>query len=688
MVGECKRRSPALHDMEIDEQFIARGVIEVVENELKNSIHIITVRRRHMNAFRSLEGILYFLRFANSQWLDCQDWRLLQDVLYLFAACWLSTLEGLQSKRQLSAHHVTNIKEVLEQLLRFAREMEQMWLSQEAAEAASSMSAPLQLRKERVDVGKVLGPIMATVLSAEECMRLDVKRVEVMTMRERQENIDETAKLHLQDRLTRWMEAHRGMGGTAYDLTHWSYEQRYPYLLSTRGTASSSMMKLSSGSAAATLTPASATSSGFPSSNAAVAPLNALPFSLMATLPSSLSSPVKGERDNGSPHAKDVGVSSPSVQPLSAAPLPSMLPSPTSAGQSFSSFPDRPSILPVSSMQTQSLQSAEFPSSFSGPFISTSQPVSDARQGGGGWGLSQAVGVSSGSSFPINPRTHQLHSTTTSPSLFYAPAPASDSSTSSSYSISAPATSSFYSPQLLQHQSGPGLFSTHTSAFQESNGHPQHPPQSPLQQLPPVLSQLSQHFSPPSIPHSLPIPLQPQLSSLAPLSSFNATLLQQLQQLQQQQLAREIAQAQVQLFTARQQLQPPLVAPYQLSSSDLSLLTLQAMYGSSLLQGPQNISSLSYPSTLMQPLPPLPPPPVSTSQPPLPSFSQSTLLSSGLLNESALQLPPSLPSPLLPFFSQPQPSQLYSQPLSLLNSFAVSSPAPLPPPPPPPPPAP
>ena len=695
MSSECKRRSPHLQDMEIDNEFIARGVIEVVENELKNSIQIITVRRRHMNAFRSLEGILYFLRFTNSQWLECSDRGLLQDVLYLFDACWLSTLEGLQSKRQLSAHHVTNIKEVLEQVLAFAKEMEQRWAGQEQVELQSIMGMG-QVRKERVDVVKAIGPIAATVMSAEDCSRLELKRLDLMSLRERQEATEESGKLHLQDRLARWMEQHRGMGGTAYDLTCWSYEQRYPYLLSTRNrvaqgathatpgpngaaphiaTAATPAISTSFSTAAASTSPralavTTVTTSSSSSSTAAAA---ALPVPVAPlTAPLSGGAPMKSEKDDVRDGMPRVALHSTAIRPSASNT------SISTAGQLPAlTLPARPPAVPISPI----------------PASSTIQPQLDATpievnsqwaelggdkggaggDGGGGRGGGGGGGAGRGSSLPppSSPSYH-LHSTMTSSSFLYTP---SGSSSLFGASLMAP-PSYFYSPQIVQTQSGPALMSTHTT-FQDTAQH--------LAQTQPPLSSSSMQQQP-SPQTSFTLPVQPSVLppwSTASSSSFSPTLLFQLQQLQQQQQQiRDIQQAQATAQVqaqAQAQIQAQVQAQAQMQAQLFSMQQQHQQQQQQTRPQPQALqqsaprmptfsnhtdlsSLLSVQSMYPQPMP-------HSSTPP--SLYSTFMQNPSLMHPSALQ--PNIPSSLSSFQAPPPPHLQSSSMPQSLSSFSPSS---------------
>ena len=590
MVGECKRRSPALHDMVIDDQFVARGVIEVVENELKNAIHIITVRRRHLNAFRALEGILYFLRFSNSAWIECAERALLQDLLFLFDACWLATLEGLQSKRQLSAHHVTNIREVLEQLLIFVREMER-WQAHDQAEARNQhvlhggaphlAGAALPQRvADRPDPAHALGPSIAALLTAEECARLDVKRLEVMSMRERQRAVEERAKLQLSDRLARWMEQHHGMGGTAFDLTHWSYEQRYPYLLSTKTKASAAD---ASGAAGA---PASATVLRSPQQVESAADGNAnevgVPLVSVFTSPT----PVSATATSMAPTSAVAGGRAPITARLSTA-IAAAPALPTS---------DPLSINPVGTVQ---------------PSFTAAQPPPTTSDWTGSEGGAGRV--------PPSSSDYRLQSTSMSSSFLYAPSAVLSSSAPPPppppQSAMGP-PSCFYSPQIVQTQSGPGLLSTYTM-FQDGAAAPQ--------SLPP----------PPPAPSPWSQPM-----SFNPAMYMHMQQAQQLQQQQQQQRqdmqalanAQAQSQKQPQLFAVQQL--PPM-PPHGGQAPALSLPQMSAMY----------------PLPMMPPQSSYPPPPVN----PTPFFP------TGVMPPPMQPYPPS--ASFMPYASAPVPYSHPSAPL-------------------------
>jgi hypothetical protein len=114
------RRTPALHDMYVNEEFTLRALMEVIENEVQQIIQVVqTGMNRHLNYVRWLEGILYFIRHGDQSWKQASnaDKIRLRDLYILFCSLWLFVLSGLNKKKQLTNKCIDNLSSIIAELI-------------------------------------------------------------------------------------------------------------------------------------------------------------------------------------------------------------------------------------------------------------------------------------------------------------------------------------------------------------------------------------------------------------------------------------------------------------------------------------------------------------------------------------------------------------------------------------------
>ena len=221
MTEAARKRFPEYHDMFINNiNFKLRGYIEVIENELNTVINIINSnKKRHLNLFRSLEGILYFflhniynIKLKDLFSLDSQK---LNDLILLFSSLWLYTLTGLSERKQLNERTLENLNIVLIELFNLYKELN------------------LLFKKSFEDIHKRL-----LILIDDHSIISNELKLEIINRANLETSVlDE--KWDINNQLTEWNNKYNNIfGGEEYNLTKWSYAKRYPYLLSTRSITS------------------------------------------------------------------------------------------------------------------------------------------------------------------------------------------------------------------------------------------------------------------------------------------------------------------------------------------------------------------------------------------------------------------------------------------------------------------